>query len=237
MKYGILRPIYWNARHLIRNPLALVFQGTKIHLWFMVSLVLALWTLAFIVHLNMRQKSVCVFSAALYCLGLLGGSYASTPIGINLHFNTRDFIFLSMPCVTIGWALSQHDVKSFSRFAVALIGFGLAAQLTETYLLWKYWRVDPSKHDYLIGTIFFAAGVALLSLRGAESDTETFFSRFGRYTLGIYGGHYVFVDMLEPLRYYMPTVLWQIVFPVLVYALSLTAAIALSRTRLRPVVA
>jgi surface polysaccharide O-acyltransferase-like enzyme len=38
LKYGVLRPIYWNARNLIRSPLDLVFQGTKFHLWFMVSL-------------------------------------------------------------------------------------------------------------------------------------------------------------------------------------------------------
>jgi len=30
--------------------------------------------------------------------------------------------------------------------------------------------------------------------------------------------------------------LWQVLFPVLVYAISLAAVIALSRTRLRPVV-
>lgn len=237
LKYGILRPIYWNARHLIQNPPALVFEGTKVHLWFMVSLLLALWMLAFMVHLNVRQRNVFAFSVALYCLGLLGGSYATTPVGISLHFNTRDFIFLSMLCVTVGWALSQHDVKLFFRFAGMLIGLGLASHLAEAYLLWKYWRVDPSKNDYLIGTVFFATGVVLLSLRKAGRDTETLISRFGRYTLGIYGGPYVFVDMLEPLGHYIPTGLWQIAFPVFVYALSLTAAIALSRTRLRPFVA
>ncbi|HXY54586.1 MAG TPA: hypothetical protein VEM40_07940 [Nitrospirota bacterium] len=189
------------------------------------------------VHLNVRQRNVFAFSVALYCLGLLGGSYATTPVGISLHFNTRDFIFLSMLCVTVGWALSQHDVKLFFRFAGMLIGLGLASHLAEAYLLWKYWRVDPSKNDYLIGTVFFATGVVLLSLRKAGRDTETLISRFGRYTLGIYGGPYVFVDMLEPLGHYIPTGLWQIAFPVFVYALSLTAAIALSRTRLRPFVA
>ena len=237
LKYGVLRPIYWNARNLIRNPLDLVFQGTKLHLWFMVSLLLALWSLAFMVHLNVRLRNVFAFSFALYCLGLLGGSYATTPIGINLHFNTRNFIFLSMLCVAIGWALSQHHVKFNYRFAVILIGFGFAAHMAEAYFLWKYWQVDPTKNDYLIGTIFFATGVAILSLIKTKNDTETIFSRFGRYTLGIYGGHYVFVDMLEPVRHYMPIGLWQIVFPVLVYALSLTAAIALSRTRFRQFVA
>ncbi|HUI67933.1 MAG TPA: acyltransferase family protein [Nitrospirota bacterium] len=237
LKYGVLRPIYWNARNLIRSPLDLVFQGTKVHLWFMVSLLMALWSLAIMVQLNVRLRNVFAFSAALYCLGLLGGSYATTPIGINLHFNTRNFIFLSMLCVTIGWALSQHDVKFLYRFAVILIGFGLAVHIAEAYFLWKYWQVDPTKHDYLIGTIFFATGVALLSLRKTKNDTETIISRFGRYTLGIYGGHFVFVDMLEPMRHYMPTGLWQIVFPVLVYALSLTTAIALSRTRFRQFVA
>ena len=237
LKYGVLRPIYWNARNLIRNPLDLVFQGTKIHLWFMVSLLMALWALAFMVHLNVRLRNVFAFSAALYCLGLLGGSYATTPIGINLHFNTRDFIFLSMLCITIGWALSQHEVKYLYRLAVMLICVGLAVHMTEAYFLWKYWQVNPTKHDYLIGTIFFATGVALLSLRNTKNDKETIFSRSGRYTLGIYGGHYVFVDMLEPVGHYMPIDLWQIVFPVLVYALSLTAAIALSRTRFRKFVA
>ena len=91
--------------------------------------------------------------------------------------------------------------------------------MAEAYFLWRYWQVNPTKHDYLIGTIFFATGVALLSLGKTKNDTETIFSRFGRYTLGIYGGHYVFVDMLEPVGHYMPTGLWQIAFPMIVYAL------------------
>jgi len=91
-------------------------------------------------------------------------------------------------CVTIGWALSQHDVKFLYRFAVMLILLGFVVHMAEAYFLWKYRQVDPTKHDYLIGTIFFATGVALLSLRKTKNDTETIFSRFGRFTLGIYGG-------------------------------------------------
>jgi len=124
-----------------------------------------------------------------------------------------------MLCVTIEWALSQHHVKFLCRFAVMLICFGFVVNMAEAYFLWRYWQVNPTKHDYLIGTIFFATGVALLSLGKTKNDTEKIFSRFGRYTLGIYGGHYVFVDMLEPVGHYMPTGLWQIAFPMIVYAL------------------
>lgn len=236
LKYGVLRPIYWHARSLVEDPVKLVFQGTKGHLWFMVSLLLALWSLAIMVRFNVKKRTIFVLSAALYSLGLLGGAYASTPIGINLHFPTTNFILFSMLCVAIGWELSQHEVKTSARFAVLLIVFGLAAQLAEAYFIWKYWQGSPTRYSYYLGTIFFGTGVVLFLLRKTKADPDTILSRFGRYTFGIYGGHVVFAEMLQPLGHYMPPISWQIEFPILVYILSLTAAVALSRTRLKPVI-
>ncbi len=182
LKYGVLRPIYWHARSLIEDPVKLIFQGTKGHLWFLVSLLLALWSLALMVHLNVKKRNILVLSVALYSLGLLGGAYASTPVGINLHFPSTNFIFFSMLYVTIGWGLAQHNVKISSIFAISLIGFGLAAQLAEAYFIWKYWQVSPTKYSYYIGTIFFGIGVVLFLLRKKEADPNTMFSRIGRYS-------------------------------------------------------
>ena len=236
VEQGMLHAVYAKALRVAGDPVTLIFQGTKTHLWFLVSLLLAVWTLVLLIRLRAQRNGIVVLAVLLYGFGLLGGPYSATPVGIDLHFNTRNFIFLSMLCVVIGWVLSQNEVPYRRRTAVLLAGCGFGMQLTESFFLWKFWQVSPTGHDYLLGTVFFASGVALLALRKTEADQSTTLSRIGRLTLGVYTAHILFRDLLDPLGGYVSPLLWQVLFPVLVYAISLAAVIALSRTRLRPVV-
>ncbi len=235
LRYGILHSIYWHARELILDPVNLIFQGTKAHLWFLISLLLAVWALALMVHLSVKQRNIFAFSSVLYCIGLLIGSYSSSPIGIHISLYARNFIFLSLPCFVIGWALSQRDVGKYAKFAVPLIGVGFAMQIAESYLIRQYWHA-MALNGYNIGTLVLSTGIALAALGKTSNDPESIFSRIGRFALGIYGIHVFIIEMLQPLALHMPFSVRIAVFPFLVLMISTIAVYALSRTKLRPAV-
>ena len=90
---------------------------------------------------------------------------------------------------------------------------GFAFQEIESFLLWKFFKVNLVS-DYLLGTVPYGAGVFLLAMAHPDFGKNTLFPKIGLLTLGIYVAHplmqpyvqYFFNDYFNP-------VLWQILFP------------------------
>ena len=221
-------------RHLVDSPLTLLFEGGKVHLWFLPSLVFGVVLLTLCTQ-GGRTLPAIALSALLFLLGLAGGSYAVTPLGLHLPFSTRDGPFLSMACLVAGYLLHAQSPPISTRLALWLIGLGLLLQVGESWVLWRYFAVPWLQHDYLLGTVIAAMGVFLLALANPDLGRNFHLPALGQYTLGVYLCHYLFVDALGPLIYLCEPHLWQLLFPLLVFWLSLGLTALLSRSRLAKV--
>jgi len=80
--------VYWNLLTILKTPVNIFFEGTKTHLWFLVSLMYCVAISGFLVY-KKRPYILITLSLLLYVFGILGKSYSDTPIGIHLSFNTR----------------------------------------------------------------------------------------------------------------------------------------------------
>ena len=83
--YELLNP--GGLLQLLRaDPLRLIFEGTRLHLWYLPALILSAWLFA-LWPFDRRSWTFPAFAALLFTIGLLGGAYSETPIGIE---NPRD---------------------------------------------------------------------------------------------------------------------------------------------------
>lgn len=227
-----MHKLRWCAEH----PYLLLVQGTKPHLWFLPALVCALGIVGACHYWNAR-KTLGVVAVVLYVIGLLTGPYAYTPIGLNTFLDPRNGPFFSTFFVYLGWLLTTMPRWLSTRVAWLLmiaggLGFGLelsAIQAVSGKL--------PKIADLGVFLVPYAVGFAALALRNPDWGARTVWPRVGRYVLGIYVVHIVFVGWLWPLRLALHNPVFELVFPCLVFGLALAATVFLARyKRLRPLV-
>lgn len=216
-----------------KHPLTLLFEGTRLHLWFLVSLMLTVWLFT-IWPLDKKGYSFLVFGSIVFGVGLLGGSYAVTPAGLSLDFNTRNGIFFSAIFFAIGALLRAKRPQIHPAFAWGLYLSGLAIFALETWFLRVNWSALPIRHDYLLGSVPYGMGMFLVAYSARRETTlDDVLAPHNKYVLGIYVSHMLFLDILKPLGNFMDPILWGFLFPILVFGSSLAAVILLSKTPLR----
>ena len=216
-------------RQVLVSPLLLLFEGTKVHLWFLSSLSLGVVLLTFFIGIG-RPGLLIFFSVLLFAVGLFAGSYSVTPLGLNLPFISRDGPFLSTICLGLGFLIYQRRQARLSAAqAFLFISSGLALHVGETWALWKYYATPMLNHDYLIGTVICSVGVLLLALAAPDIGRSGKLYTLGECTFGVYLCHYFFVDALGPLTYLFELHIWQFLFPFLVFLLSQAMALMLTR--------
>lgn len=233
IEYGLWeamsKKIYW----IIQDPMTLLFQGYKGHLWYLMSLVWALGIVTLFVRMN-KEKWLLPVAAMLYVFGLLGGSYATTPFGINvLSFDTRNGPFFSTILVVMGCYLAGNKCKIRRSYWLGLLVLGASMHAFEVFALWKFYDVNPLRHDYLLGTLLCGVGLTayVLSLPTNTYD-KSFLAKWGKYTLGIYLLHLLIIDALTLFEKLVPFPLWDVSYPFIVYLLTICIVIALSKHRL-----
>jgi surface polysaccharide O-acyltransferase-like enzyme len=233
LKYGPLKPFYWQFNNTLNwisnNPLTFIMQGTSTHLWFLVALLIAFLILTFSISFGL-QKYVIPFSALLYAIGLLGGAYSTFPIGIHLPIPARSGPFFGTLFVALGWWLSNRT-KPKASVAYLIIIVGFALHMTEAIFLRQY--IDEStRHDYLLGTIPYGVGVFMLALTHPRMGQSTFLPSLGKFTLGIYVSHPLIWWGIAALSLWIDGPSWEIIFPVLVYILTVYIVFLLTKFRL-----
>ena len=217
----------------MKDPLALILEGPRLHLWFLVSMILTIWLFA-VWPLNKKGSSFLVFGMVLYIMGLLGGPYINAPIGVDLHFNTRDGVFFSTLFFAIGVLISSWKPRVGPALAWGIYFAGFVIFSLETFFLWATWSMLPVRHDYLIGSVPYGIGAFFMALTARrETKLDTLAAPYSKYVLGIYVSHLLFLDLWKPLGVLIHPVLWSFLFPILVFGSSLLAVILLSKTPLR----
>jgi hypothetical protein len=212
-----------------------MFEGSRQHLWFLVSLILTVW-LFVLWPFRKSHKSFLLLGGFLYIIGLLGGSYKLAPIGFDIHFNTRNAVFFSTLFFAIGVMFRDRMPHVDRRMAIGITLVGLVIYSLEAFYLRMQWGLSPSYQDYLLGTIPFGVGASLLALSQPDSSLDRLVGPYGQYVVGVYACHLLFVDLLAPFGSSVPPLVWQVAFPLLVFSLSLFTSVVISRTPLRRVV-
>ncbi len=232
---GPIKVVYWNLLGWLSSPERFFFQGPIVHLWFVAALIYAMFLATFLLFFN-QEKILYFISIGLFIFGLLVKSYSDSPFGFQIEFNARNGPFFSAIFFSTGIYLSKFKEKSNWK----LLGFsmmlgGLTLQIFECFLLNYYFSTTPYQ-DYYLGTYFFGLGVSLLSLTVGNSTLPITLAgkgyNYGKYTLGVYGIHYIFIEILSPLDFIFPNFAWHLIYPIIVFGLSLFFVIKISKTRI-----
>lgn len=233
-QYGPLGPLkmfYWNIVNWLGNPVEMLVQGSKMHLWFLPALLCALAVSAFFMrrgwHVALGTLAVLMFVA-----GVLSKAYSATPIGIALPFDLRNGPFMSTLLFVTGVALSRQQSRSVWLVQGGLLFLlGMAIQVGELYLLSHVYATPPYQ-DFTFGTWMMGTGFAMAALSNHPWLQSQRFAAIGMYTLGIYAVHMVYVDLLRGVGSVLVSPLWQVGYPLLVLVLSVATVLLMARSPL-----
>tara|TARA_R110001592_G_scaffold363049_1_gene679829 strand:- start:366 stop:1409 length:1044 start_codon:yes stop_codon:yes gene_type:complete len=232
-EYGFLGPVkvaYWNLNNAINAPLNFIFQGSKVHLWFLASLILCTSITAIFVKIN-AIPALFVVSLALYIIGVLAKSYSATELGLEIEFNTRNGPFFGMLLFVTGyWLSSKTPTERWFHLGWIIFLLGVLTHFAEIYILMKVYKTSMLQ-DFVFGTYFMGVGATLLSLSNHKVLSNKMFATLGKMTLGIYASHFIFVDLLRPLDKLLNHPLWELFFVVLVLGLSVAFTKLLSKSK------
>lgn len=178
------------------GPQVVYFEGISFHFWFFISL--ALTALFFLFFRVRRIGAMVVASAALYIFGLVAKSYADTPIGIHVHFDTRDYIFFSALPFALGAYLRKSNLVVSNAIALTLFIGGAALNFVEGWYLRTQFGA-PVMLDFVLATIITGTGAFLLAKNGAGFLSNSKLAAFGRLSFGIYAIHILIAKGIMPL--------------------------------------
>jgi surface polysaccharide O-acyltransferase-like enzyme len=233
---GLITTFMSNLRQVVDHPEKLIFEGTKVHLWFLVGL---LWSLAISAVLisNRMPRTLAALAIALYLIGLSGKAYSDTPFGFHSQFNFRDGPFFGLIFFASGYFMQRRGPRpSWLMYGILLIVAGFAVHFTELVLLKHFWGTSTMQ-DYLLGTYFVGIGVAMTAFVNPRFLQIPWLSAIGPMVVGIYVVHFAFIELLQPLdRLFSEQLWWGIAYPLAVFMLSLAAVAAISGTRLKRLV-
>jgi len=229
---GAIYSFYWNLTHLIINkPLTIAMEGTAPHLWFLVALIYSIGISAILVE-KKRFKTLIALSIVLYLVVLISKSYSGTPFGIQTDFNTRNGPFIGTIFFVTGYFLSKLTPSPrWLLRGIMLFSVGYFLHLSESYILWKIYGAYPVQ-EYVIGTYFMGVGAAVASLSNNAFLRNTILKSIGKYTLGIYAIHLIFVRLLRPISEFTNSPLWEIGYIILVLLFSVIFVLILSRSKI-----
>jgi len=225
-EYGALGPIKvwnWHLHDLASNPERILFEATNQHLWFLIALLWAVAIATVFVYFR-RVRYLVAVAVILYVFGILALAYEKTPVGIAFPFYTLQGPFFSTLFFVTGYILSGYPPQAkWLRLGVVFTLAGFAIHFSEAFLLWKWWQIRPF-HHYLFGTVLIGLGVSMITLSDPPALRIKVLAKAGRYTLGIYVIHYIFVDWLLPVNAVVTHPAWEIGRVFLILGLALVVA-------------
>jgi surface polysaccharide O-acyltransferase-like enzyme len=219
---SIGRALRQEAERVLRAPEVFIL-GTAPHLWFLVALILAVWTTTY-VRSQTRLRYLFGVGAICYILLMATGPYSMFTGWHSLPSVWRMTLFSGTPFLAVGLALRHASTLPPTPIAFLVIAAGLLCQVAEQYWRWTEWGLTPFRVGPLLGTGLHAIGMSLLAVRPGTSWFSQQVARLGPLTLFTYLIHMAFVAILVPRMSMLsrPTARW--LFPVVVAILSFGCA-------------
>jgi surface polysaccharide O-acyltransferase-like enzyme len=245
--YAVVPPFVGNATsyreqvevhlvNMVRYPLHFLTTGGVYHLWFLSSLGQALFILALCLRWRL-PKLALLTGIVLYAIGLLSGSYAVAPIGLDLHFYSRNGPFFSTLFVALGAWLALHPPARLLAWGMGFSIVGMTGQFAEVAFLEKAYGVALTSNNFVVSTVPFGLGVAMLGFSSAGSGVLRRLQPIGCLSLGIYVLHPYLIEVIS----FFPQTLWLVQQPPLmaigVFAITAAAVWGLSKMKwLKPLI-
>lgn len=159
------------------------------HLWFLTALLSA----ATIVWLGARFKQMtllwCV-AILLFALGMFGGRWQNTVVGLDLGINTRVGPFQSTLLFALGWWLSLRRFHNTGRKqGVLLFLVGVLLVVAEGWILESLQMAEMLHVGYPLAVIPLGLGSFLIFNSYPNLGKSDFLGNVSKLTLGIYLMH------------------------------------------------
>src|SRR3989304_1400699 len=239
-QFGILSSIYVQLKNTyywaINNKLDFILNGTKTHLWFIIACLMGLAISSFFCKYRI-DRFLLPFGVGLYLIGLLGGPYSKSPIGLSLPLNplSENPLFSTIFIAVGRWVSMYHEENK--RLALSLFFGGALMHFAEIFYLKKSFNIDALDPDFLLGTMFWGIGAFLLCLEYPNAGRNSILERIGKLTLGIYVSHVLIISALMPIgalvkSLVLERLVWEIFKPVSVLFLSYGLCHGLTRNRI-----
>ncbi|MGJ8694440.1 MAG: acyltransferase [Thalassotalea sp.] len=233
VEFGILGPIkvaYWNVMRLVDQPITFLFEGSKVHLWFLMSLMICIVITALLLYF--KQVNLLVFiSLCFFIFAVLAKSYSATRFGVNIEFNTRNGPFFGLIFFVTGYYFTKYKISmNWLYYGISVFILGCFLHFYEIIYLNQTYHVSPLQ-DFVFGTYFMGIGAAMIALSNHKVLCNQLAVRLGKMTLGIYASHFIFVDLLRPLDKEFNHPIWEVSFVILVllFSISFTKFLAMSK--------
>ena len=207
-----------------------ILVGPGSHLWFFVSLILAIITFHLLAGYR-KRKIIITLAIFLYIVGVMGKAYILTPIGLNLHINTRNFIFFSMLPFTLGYYLyrTEGKWKSF-YFGLLLWVGGTILHFSEIVMLQKVYGMPMIRQNYVFSTVIMGIGAFVVGRSNLSFLKWRFSVKLGTLSLGIYAGHILIACRLHLIKKFITSdFVWMIIAPLLVFVSAAFLSYLLSK--------
>jgi surface polysaccharide O-acyltransferase-like enzyme len=212
---------------------SVVYIGEYFHLWFPSSLAFGFILLLFIFYYRL-EKLLPLLSLGIILHVLLAGAYNQV---FDLKF-PFDFViarhWTSIPALALGvWLFRRGPLNRWVALALAAGGLGL--QIAESWYLQARFGISPYDHEFLLGTLPFALGIASLAVSGLRALEVPAISHWGQdYSLGIYLLHILVIFVMARLIEFALPVLdtfaaWDILQPFVVLLACIGILAALRR--------
>lgn len=215
---------------ITEHPLVFLFEGSRVHLWFLVSLILTVWIYA-LWPSSWGIKSFIIFGLFLFLIGLFGSSYRETIIGYELPFSSKDGIFFSTVFFAIGVYIYSNKITINSIMSMIMAVLGFLLYCSEAFYLKNV--QDPTWHNYLLGSIPWGVGIFLYCLSSSSNNFDVFVGDYGKYVLGIYASHMIFIDLFKFISVDMNYYVAFIFYPVIVFAASMALIFLMKKSFLK----
>jgi surface polysaccharide O-acyltransferase-like enzyme len=175
---------YWG--YLMQAPLNSLFEGGLVHLWFIPSLVIAVFMIAWFVD-NKCRSLMLPFAVIFYIYGLAAGSY-NVLTEMETPIFTRNGPFFSFLMVAIGFEARRHQWRMSAGKALLLAAAGMAIHFAEAYYLHGHGQAF-NLNDFLLGTSIWGAGLMFFLLAKPNLGKHPIWLSLGKWVLPIYVIH------------------------------------------------
>lgn len=172
-------------------PVARLLDGPPggFHLWFLPALACGAGLLALAVRLR-QERALLGLAIVLFALGLLGGRYADTPLGLALGMNTRNGPFQSTLLVGVGYALATRGLPLRAPLRGPLVlACGLMLLWLESAWLRAQLGALPDAYSVAVLPLGLGAFLCFHDLPRMPARVERACLALGGSTLGVYLWH------------------------------------------------
>lgn len=173
------------------------------HLWYLSALI---WSIL-IVYIFIKKGKLNLLlyiSLILNIIGLLGQTYSMILDFkiFNYSIQTRDTVFFGLFYTTLGsWIALNYDLikvkikplKSY-LFIILFLIFSFI-QLLERTIAQFFWDTQIKSVDFYFSTIFLSISLFLFVIKNNQIGQNSFMSKIGSNSVGIYVLHTFFVDV------------------------------------------